>query len=100
MPRFTPELAPKSSPFTIRYFMTSQGPSSGQRLAAVPLCLTMVQGVAQDLCRGLLGIEMGFGQPSRGFALVLEFAFVLSDSPTAFNRGPEPNHSLPVRKHS
>src|SRR5207247_8263325 len=98
MPRFTPELAPKSSPFTIRYFMTSQGPSSGQRLAAVPLCLTMAQGVAQDLCRGLFGVKMGFGQPSRRLAVVLVISVDLVECPSRLHRCRETEHSLAVRE--
>src|SRR5207247_10306739 len=96
MPRFTPELAPKSSPFTIRYFMTSQGPSSGQRLAAVPLWLSMAQGVAQDLCRGLFGVEMGFGQSSRRLAVVLVISVDLVECPSRIHRCSVTSHSLAV----
>src|SRR5437762_3639375 len=98
MPRFTPELAPKSSPFTIKYFMTSQGPSSGQGLAAVPLCLTMAQGVAQDLCRGVFGVKMGFGQPSRRLAVVLVISVDLVECPSRLHRCRETEHSLAVRE--
>src|SRR5437667_12030973 len=94
MQRVTPELAPKSSPFTIRYFMMSQGPSSGQRLAAVPLWLSMAQGVAQDLCRGLFGVELGFGQSSRRLAVVPVLRVDLVGCPSRLLRSPLTELSL------
>src|SRR5438552_13220270 len=98
MPRLTPELAPKSSPFTIRYFMTSQDPGSGQRLPAVPLWLIMAEGVAQDLCCSLFGVEMGLGQFSRRLAVVLVISVDLVERPSRLLRCRETEHSLPVRE--
>src|SRR5438046_4926347 len=98
MPRLTPELAPKSSPFTIRYFMTSQDPGSGQRLPAVPPWLIRAQGVAQDLCRGLFGVEMGLGQSSRRFALVLVIGVNRLERPARLPRRRETKHPLAFRE--
>src|SRR5207244_8375101 len=98
MPRFTPELAPKSSPFTIKYFMTSQGAGSGQRPPAVPLWLIRAQGVAHDLCCRLFGVEMGLGQSSRRLAVVLVISVNLVERPSRLIRCRETEHSLAVRE--
>src|SRR5205814_7555419 len=98
MPRLTPELAPKSSPFTIRYFMTSQDPGSGQRLPAVPPWLIRAQGVAQDLCRGLLSVEIGLGQSSRRRAVVLVIGVDRVERPGRLLRRRETEHPLAIRE--
>src|SRR2546429_4746126 len=98
MPRFTQELAPKSSPFTIKYFMTSRDPGSGQRLLAVPLWLIMTQSVAQDLCSRLFSVEMGLGQSSRRLAVVLVIRVDLVERPSRLLRCRETEHSLAVRE--
>src|SRR5205809_5074708 len=98
MPRLTPELAPKSSPFTIRYFMTSQDPGSGQRLPAVPPWRIRAEGVARDLCRGLVSVGIGLGQSSRRRAVVLVIGVDRVERPGRLLRRREPEHSLAIRE--
>src|SRR5207248_1123845 len=60
--------------------------------------LIRAQGVAQDLCRGLLSVEIGLGQSSRRRAVVLVIGVDRVERPGRLLRRRETEYSLAIRE--
>src|SRR6266508_5250447 len=97
MPRLTPGLAPKSSPFTIRYFMASRGLGPGQDFRA-PLPLLAAQRVAQDLRHDFPSVEICLRKASGRPAMALVVLIDHVERLRRLRRGGETKHAFAVRK--
>src|SRR6059036_337247 len=97
MPRLMAGLAPKSSPLTIRYLMTTSARREGGFSAVSPRSIA-IQREAEDLCRYTLGVEMSFRQPSRCTAMHFVVGIINIERPGGLLQSREAEHTLATRK--
>src|SRR5207249_4626302 len=90
-------LAPKSSPLTIRYLMTTSARGEGWFSAVSPRS-NAIQREAEDLCRDTLGVEMSLRQPSRCAAMHFVVGINNVERRGGLPQSCEAEHTLAIRQ--
>src|SRR5207302_3846464 len=90
-------LAPKSSPLTIRYLMTTSARGEGWFSAVSPWSIA-IQREAEDLCRDMLGVEMSLRQPSRCAAMHFVVGINNVERRGGLLQSCEAEHTLAIRQ--
>src|SRR5215472_10165189 len=96
MPRLMPQLAPKSSALTMRYFMTKSSPVSGQRIETSRSWRLVIQRAVQNFPQNLLGVKIPLRQFPRGAAMPFVVAIDGLEGAGCLFRRRETKHTFAV----